>query len=260
MSRVVWLNGALVDAAGAGLSIDDPGVRFGEGLFETMRGHNGTIPWLERHLARLQQSIATLGLDGMPPIADVRDAAALVAASFDTATTRIRVTVTPHPTLLVEGAPVEIDPDATLTAATVRGAWHPGRRVAEHKTLSFLAWRDAQRTAQATGADTALLLDIDGRLGEASTANVFCVIGGELVTAPIDGILPGITRAIVMELAPVRQAHLDEPTWRAADEMFVTSAVRGIVPITSCDGHDIGHGSRPLTTELRHHVASLLLS
>jgi len=258
MSRVVWLNGTLVDPATASLAIDDPGVRYGEGLFETMRGHDGVIPWLERHLTRLQESIAALGLDGIPPIAEARDAASSVAAALGPGAARIRLTVTPHPTLLVDGASAEIDPRATLTAASIRGAWQQDRRIAEHKSLSFLGWRDAQRQAQAMGADTALLLDAEGRLGEASTANVFCVIDGEIITAPISGILPGITRAVVMEAAPVREAILDEPAWRAADEMFVTSAVRGVIPIIRCDGRDIGRGSQSLGRELQRQVDRVL--
>jgi branched-chain amino acid aminotransferase len=159
--------------------------------------------------------------------------------------------------LLVEGAPAETDPQATLTAASIRGAWQPGRRIAEHKTLSFLGWRDVQRQAQALGAGTALLLDAEGRLGEASTANVFCVIDGEIITAPISGILPGITRAVVMETASVREAILDEPAWRAADEMFVTSAFRGVVPIIRCDGRDVGRG-QPLGRELQRLIDLVL--
>ena len=254
----MWLNGALVDPATASLSIDDPGVRHGVGLFETMRAQDGAIPWLDRHLARLERSIAALALEGMPPIARVRDAAALVATSLDTGPARLRVTVTPHPTLLIEGVPAEIDPHATLTAISIRGAWHPTNGIAEHKTLSFLGWRDTERQAHARRSDTALLLDGDGRLGEASAANVFCVIGGEIVTAPVSGILPGITRQVVMEIAPVREAILDEPTWRAADEMFVTSAVRGVVPIVRCDGDDIGYGTRRVTAALRLHVDAQL--
>lgn len=258
MSRVVWLDGALVDPQRASLSIDDPGVRHGVGLFETMRGQNGVVPWLDRHLARLQRSIAVLALDGVPQIDQVRDAVALVAASLDRGVARVRVTVTPHPTLLVEGCPVEIDPDEVLTAASVRGVWHPANRIAEHKTLSFFGWRDAERQARARGADTALLLDGDGRLGEAATANVFCVIGGEIVTAPISGILPGITRGVVMDLVPVREAVLDEAAWRGADEIFVTSGVRGVVPVGRCDGTPIGQGTGPVTADLRRRVREAL--
>ncbi len=244
----MWLNGALVDPATASLSIDDPGVRHGVGLFETMRAQDGAIPWLDRHLARLERSITALALEGMPPIARVRDAAALVATSLDTGPARIRITVTPYPTLLVEGTPADIDPFATVTAASIRGAWHPTNRIAEHKTLSFLGWREAERQAHAAGDDIALLLDGNGRLGEASTANVFCVIGSEIVTAPASGLLAGITRGIVMGLTPVREAILDESTWRAADAIFVTSAVRGIVPVRRCDGRDIGGGGDTTAT------------
>ena len=258
MKRIVWLNGALVDPAGASLSIDDPGVRHGVGLFETMRSQDGVIPWLERHLARLERSIAALELEGMPPIGEVRDAASLVAAALDTGAARIRVTVTPHPTLLVDGATTEIDPHMTLTAVSIRGAWHPHRLIAQHKTLSFLEWRDAQRQAQAVGADTALLLDSDGRLGEAATANVFCVIRGEIVTAPVSGILPGLTREVVMQIAPVREVILDEPAWRSAAEIFVTSAVRGVIPIVRCDGRDVGLSPGPVATDLRQLVDALL--
>ena len=258
MSRVVWLNDGLVDPATACLSIDDPGVRFGAGLFETMRSQDGAVPWLDRHLDRLERSISALELDPTPPIAQVRGAALHVAASFPTGPARVRVTVTPHPTLVVEGTPVELDPDMTLTAATVRAAWHPNRVIAEHKTLSFLGWRDAERRARATGADIALLLDADGRLGEASSANVFCVIGDELVTAPARGLLPGVTRRIVMDLAATHEAILDEDVWRASNEMFVTSAVRGIVPIVRCDDAPVGQGVGPTTWSLMSQVNTLL--
>jgi branched-chain amino acid aminotransferase len=242
MKRVVWLNGALVDPATATVSIDDPGFRSGVGLFETMRGQDGRIPWLDRHLARLERSVTALGFDGVPALTAVREAAELVAATLGTGASRIRLTLTPHPTLLVEGAPTQIDPIVPLTAISLRGAWHPGRRIAEHKTLSFLDWRDAERRAHAAGAGTALLLDTTGRLGEAATASVFCVLDGEVTTAPIDGILPGVTREVLMELTSVREVVLDEPNWRAADEIFVTSAVRGVVPIVRCDARVIGLG------------------
>lgn len=258
MSRVVWLNGQFVDAATAGLSIDDPGVRSGVGLFETMRGQDGVVPWLERHLARLERSIGALGLDGLPAIPQVRDAVAQVAAACDPGPVRVRVTVTPAPTLLVDATPTDLDPDATLSAVSLPGTWCPGRRVAEHKTLSFLAWHDAERQARARGADTALLLDADGRLGEAARANVFCVIAGELVTTPVSGILPGVTREVVLQIAPVREAILDESTWRQADEMFVTSAVRGVVPITRCDDRVLEVG--PITRAVQRQIDARLRS
>jgi branched-subunit amino acid aminotransferase/4-amino-4-deoxychorismate lyase len=255
VSRVVWLDGGFVDPATAALSIDDPGVRYGDGLFETMRAERGVIPWLARHLDRLERSIAALGLAPMPKAEAVRAAAEAVALALPPAPARIRVTVTPRPTLLVEGEPISPDRPRRLTAAAFLGLWHPARAIAEHKTLSFIGWRDSQRRAAAAGADTGLLLDGDGRLGEASTANVFCVIGGELVTPPARGILPGITRAVVLELTGAREEMLDEPTWRAAEEMFLTSGVRGVVGVASCDGRVVGDGGEGVTREVAAMVA-----
>ena len=258
MSRVVWLDGDFVDPGVAALPIDDPAVRYGEGLFETMRGDGGTIPLLARHLRRLERSIAALDLAPMPGLDAVRDAAEAVAAALPAGPARIRVTVTPRPTLLVEGDLLAGNQPGRLAVAAFRGLWQPGRAIAEHKTLSFIGWRDSQRRATAAGADTALLLDADGGLGEASTANVFCVFGGELVTPPVRGILPGVVRELVLELTAAREEHLDEAVWRAADEMFLTSGVRGVAGVATCDGRVIGDGGEAVTTEVATLVAEQL--
>jgi len=134
MRRVVWLNGGFADPGTAALSIDDPGVRYGEGLFETMRGQDGMIPWLDRHLGRLERSIAELGLAPMPDLDAVREAGAAVAAALPGGPARIRVAVTPRPTLLVEGQRIAPDAPTAVTAASIRGLWHPGRRLAGQRT------------------------------------------------------------------------------------------------------------------------------
>lgn len=259
MSRAIWLNDGLVAHEWATLPIDDPAVRHGAGLFETMRAQDGAIPWLQRHLDRLESSARTLHLEGIPHPASIHRAARAVAAALGDGVARIRVTATPHPTLIVDGAHIN-DAVETMTAVSVRGAWHPGRTVAEHKTLSFLEWRHAHERATVAGADLALLLDAGGRLGEASVANVFCVIGGALVTAPVDGLLAGIARAAIFALRPAREEALDESAWRAADEMFATNAFRGVVPIVRCDGRPIGDGSvGPVTSELRRQIGETLI-
>lgn len=258
MSRVVWLDGGFADPDTAALSMDDPGVRYGEGLFETMRADGGAIPWLARHLRRLDRSIEVLGLAPMPGLDAVAAAAEAVAAALPPRPARIRVSVTPRPTLLVEGESLAREDPERIAVAAFRGLWHPGRAIAEHKTLSFIGWRDSLRRAAGAGADTALLLDADGRLGEASTANVFCVVGGELVTPPVRGILPGVTREVVLELTAAREEMLDEPIWRAADEIFLTSGVRGVTGVATCDGRVIGDGGEAVTSEVATLVAERL--
>jgi branched-chain amino acid aminotransferase len=252
---VIWLDGALVPPERAAVSVDDPGLRFGEGLLETMRAERGAVALLDRHLDRLEASALALGLDGVPPRERVAEAVRACVGAATSPALRVRVTATPRPTLLVEAvpeAPLTEQTGPGVGAATLRGAWLPGLALAEHKTLSHLGHRWASRRARAAGAERALLLDAEGRLGEADGANVFCVLDGELVTAPARGLLPGVTRAAVMALRPAREAALPESGWRRAEEIFLTSAVAGVVPVVRVDGAPIGRGvPGPLTRELR---------
>lgn len=240
--RVVWLDGALVEPGAAALPIDDPGARWGEGLFETMRAEGGRVALLERHLARLRASATTLGLAPMPSGDDARAAVAAALAAFGPAPARVRLTATPRPTLLVEVAPLGAAP-GTARAVSLRGAWLPDDDLAEHKSLSYLRHRRSQRRAEAAGADHALLLDARGRLGEAALASVFCAMEGELVTAPATGLLAGVARAVVLEAVGARLEAPAEEAWRAADEIVLTNALRGAVAVVEVDGRPVGDGA-----------------
>lgn len=243
----MWLDGRLVPPDRAVLPADDPGVRWGLGLFETMRADGGRVPLLGRHLRRLTESAAALGLDGLPDEAALRDAIAATVAAWGEGPARVRLTVTPRPTLLVEAtAPpgdVQLDVPGRSIALSLPGVWVPGNRIAEHKTLSCAGWRLAQRRAEAAGAGHALLLDRDGRLGEAAVANVFCDLAGEVVTAPVDGLLPGVARAICLPAVGARERAPEEREWRAAREIVAVNALRGAVAITAVDGAPVGHGA-----------------
>ena len=258
--RSVWLDGRLIPPGEAALSIDDPAVRFGQGLFETMRADGGRVPWLERHLDRLERSAAELGLGPMPARAEMREAVGRALDASGSPSARVRLTATPRPTLLVEVMPEPPRPALApeATAITVRGAWLPTRTLAEHKTLSYGSYRQAQAAATAAGADHALLLDADGRLGEAAMANAFAVLFGAIVTAPVQGILPGIARAAVAEVVPVREEILEEPVWRTAEELFLTSAVAGVIPLVAVDGRAVGAGrAGPVTRDIAAAVRAL---
>ena len=242
--RVTWLDGALVDPASAALSADDPGVRWGEGLFETMRAEGGAVPLLGRHLDRLLGSAGALGLAPMPTRVQMTAAVGDALAAAGAGPLRVRLRATPAPSLMVEVAPeaaLGADPPA-LAAVSVRGAWMPANRMAEHKSLSYGAHRVSQRAAQAAGAAHALLLDADGRLGEAALASVICSLDGALVSAPARGLLPGVARAVVMEALPVAERTLDEDAWRAADEIVLINAVRGAMAVVEVDGRPVGAG------------------
>ena len=243
--RVVWLDGRIVPAQQACLGIDDPGVRWGEGLFETMRAEGGRVALLDWHLDRIAASAAALGLDPVPSRDAIAEAVGTVALALAPGSGRVRLTVTPRPTLLVEGTPeppLDRAP-APVRAVSVRGAWLPGAPLAEHKTLSYAGFRRAQRTADRAGVDHALLLDAAGRLGEAATAAAFCAVDGELVCAPVSGLLPGIGRALVLGGLGAREEALSEDAWRGADEIVLANALRGAMAVVEVDGAPVGDGA-----------------
>lgn len=253
---VVWLDGALVEPSTAALGIDDPGVRWGEGLFETMRAERGRVALLDRHLARLRASAAALGMAPMPEEGRMREAVAAVLRAAGPGPARVRLTATPRPTLLVEvtpAAPLGAGP-AAVRAIALRGAWAPGDAMARHKCLSYARHRSSQRRAEAAGADHALLLDEAGRLGEGAMASAFWAEGGELGTAPVRGLLPGVARAALMAALPVREEVAEEARWRTADEIVLTSAVQGAVAVVEVDGRPVGPGA-PGAWARRAHAA-----
>lgn len=257
--RVVWLDGGLVPAERARLSIDDPAVRWGEGLFETMHAEGGRVPLLERHLARLAGSADALGLAPMPGREAMREAVESVLGGWPGGAARVRLTATPRPTLLVEATaepPLSAEPPPAR-AVSVRGAWCLSAWIAEHKTLSMAGHRLEQRAAERAGAGHALLLDERGRLGEAAIANVFCLVDGRAVTAPARGLLAGVAREVVLGALAVEETVLEEPAWRAAREIVLTNAVRGAVAVVEVDGRPVGDGR---AGDLARAIASALRS
>ena len=242
-----------MDPAGAALSIDDPGVRWGEGAFETMRAERGRVALLERHLDRLAEAAAALDLSSMPGREQARTAVAATLAAIGGGPCRVRLTATPRPTLLVEAAPeqpLSATPPA-VRAISVRGAWCPGDAGAEYKSLSYAGPRRAQRRAAAAGAGHALMLDASGRLGEAALCNAFCAVDGEVLTAPAAGLVRGIARALVLESVPVRQEAPSEDDWRGAREIVLTNAVAGALAVVEVDGAPVGDGQPgPLAHDL----------
>jgi branched-subunit amino acid aminotransferase/4-amino-4-deoxychorismate lyase len=157
---------------------------------------------------------------------------------------RVRLVAAPGapPAIEVRPAPPLETAPAGVSAGALRGAWRPGERLAEHKLASLAGQAWARREAGRRGAERALLLDGSGRLGEADGASVVCVLGGEWVAAPAEGLLAGTTLAALAAVRPVRREALAEPEWRAAEEIMLLSAVRGVVGVVRCDGAPVGSG------------------
>jgi branched-chain amino acid aminotransferase len=133
-----------------------------------------------------------------------------------------------------------------LTAHVASGRRNEFAMTAGMKTLAYTDSVMALLEARRHGADEALLLDTAGHVSEGSTSNVFIVQGGAVLTPPTScGALPGITRAVVLELlaergVPVLERPIPARELAAADEVFLTSSLRGIAPIAAIDGRTLG--------------------
>lgn len=266
-----WLGDRLVAAPEARVSVFDRGFRFGEGVFETVRAY-GTHPFrLRDHLDRAASGARVLGFD-LPPRALLSEAVLETArANAGAGDLALRLTVTPGPiapwspfpgeplggpTLVVTAHPVAYRDElyrVGVSAAIVPWA----RERPQVKAISYLAAGLARREAQRQGAEEALLTDPRGMVLEGSHSNVFAVVGGRVVTPALgSGILAGVTRAVILEVAaelgvPVDERPLPLADLVGADEAFLTASTRELVPLVRVAGLRIGTGSPgPLTRSL----------
>jgi branched-chain amino acid aminotransferase len=268
----VWVDGEVLSAAGAHLSVFDRGFQLGDGIFETLRARGGRPTELDAHLARLHRSADGLDID-LPPGIDERlaggIAAVLAADGLDgpDGDASIRITVsrgafrargvlppeTVPATIAIQvwpvvAAPVDhIERGLHLITSAVRR--DPRNPLAALKTTSRAEYVYARLEARRAGADDALFLTIDDHISEGTSANIFMVRrGSELATPSLDcAILPGTTRswllswAVEVGLTPV-EGRLTRADLATADEAFLSSSVAGILPVTRFDGAPVGDG------------------
>lgn len=259
----IWVNGRRQPPDGAHVSARDRGFTLADGVFETMRVHGGVVFRLERHLERLARALAVLEIPAPPELRGwVIEAARSVQA--DPASLRLTVTrgagaggLAPpdvvSPTVVVVAGPMPAFPPVIyehgLTAIMASGRRNERAATAGLKTIGYTDSVAALIEARRRGAGEAILLDTEGHCSEATASNLFVWTGGVLVTPPVScGALPGITRASILELAGVlgipcaeRPVSLDD--LRRAQEAFLTSSLRAVVPLVRLDGDPIGSGA-----------------
>lgn len=255
--RLAWLNGRLVSGEEAALSLYDRGARDGGGIFETLRVYSRQPFAWQRHMERLVLSAAELGFPVPPSPRKLHEAVdeLLAALSLQDAVTRITVTrgiAGGRPTrtgcwIEAEALGGRLWPGTRKgggTAVILPHAFSPGF-VGRHKTTSRLAWDLAREFARAEDADEALLVDKDGCLLEGGASNVFVVRGGRVITPSLSrDVLPGVTRALVIELCrdlglDCREADLPGDCFATAQEAFLTNSVQEVLPLTRVQGRDM---------------------
>jgi branched-chain amino acid aminotransferase len=246
----VWLNDRLVSAQSATVSVFDHGLTVGDGIFETTKVEYGVPFALTRHLRRLADSAAAVGLT-RPADELLREAARAVCrgvAEHELARLRITLTAGPGPagslrgdgppTLLVTAGQAQ-RPAGPETATVV--PWRRNHRGALTgvKSTSYLENVVALATARRAGFGEALLANVADELCEGTGTNVFCVLDGVAVTPPLSsGCLAGITRALVLEWCPeVVERALELDDLARAQEVFLTSSTRDIHAVSLVDGN-----------------------
>ena len=258
-----WLDGAIVPAAAAKISVLDHGLLYGDGVFEGIRFYRRRPFRLEQHLQRLWLSARATLLTIPLNQAELTAAIEQLVAAFDADDGYLRLVVTrgvgplgldPRPctqptVFIIADRTALVDP-----AARVRGArlviaatrrLGPDGLDPRIKSLNYLNHVLARIEAAQAGADEAVLLNAAGRVAEGSVENIFMVRAGRLLTPPTtEGALAGVTRELVLELA----AQLDVPALEqpltpydlfTADECFLSGTGAELVPVREVDGRPL---------------------
>jgi branched-chain amino acid aminotransferase len=278
MPTVVSINGEIFAEADAKVSVFDRGFLYGDSVFEVYRTYDG-VPFAEQeHLARLGRSAERLLIPLPTTLADLAREATDAHAASGNADSYLRVVITrgsgpltydlttaKDPTRVIIAAPVPTVPEAHYrdgVAVRVMQVSRPtdDRQAAGVKASNYLANLLAVHEAKQQGAHEAIITGRGGEVLEGASSNVFVVSGGRLRTPrPEAGILAGITRATVMEAArtiglPIDEEALFPADLYEADEVFITSSIREVVPVVKVDDCVVA-GGRPGPVAAQLHAA-----
>jgi len=279
MTESIWINGEIMPLADARISVEDRGFQFADGVYEVIRLYNGKPFALDAHLQRLQRSAAGIQL-GLP-VAEfhkLKDEIAKFLARFPLRDGMIYLQLTrgtaprnhafpeSKPTLLfyTRELPPLPDPAAADGVKLLSVADERWKRC-WIKSIALLPNVLAKNQAIAAGADEAVFIN-NGVVTECAASNIFAVIGGRVVTHPVGAkVLPGITRDILLEIAPkigiaVEERAFSEEKATEADEVFITSTTREISWVKLWNERTIGKGRvGPITLKLHEALREIVL-
>lgn len=272
----VWIDGGPVAARDAKVSVFDRGFLYGDSVFETLRTYNGKAFALDEHLERLARSAALVHIELPVSLDRLREevASALEQVSAPESYVRLMLTrgvgamgldpgMAVQPLRVMIVAPLSPPPQeayetgvSVITYATQRAG--DATPAAGAKIGNYLVAVLAMRTAREHSAVEALIVDSAGHVVEGATSNVFAVSKGVLHTpSEREGILAGITRRTLLDVAAtlgieVRLGPLERQWLLTADEVFISSSIREILPVVRVDDRVIGTGlPGPVTQRLR---------
>jgi branched-chain amino acid aminotransferase len=274
MGLIIYLNGRFVPQEEAVVSVFDHGLLYGDGVFEGIRAYHGRVFKLREHIDRLYESAKSIALDIPLSREEMQEVVLETLRRNRLHDGYIRLVVSrgvgdlgldprkcPKPTIFCIAASIQLYPEEyyergleVITVATRRNiaeAINP--RI---KSLNYLNNILAKIEAILAGVPEAIMLNNEGYVAEATGDNVFIVKNGCLVTPPpFAGLLEGITRNTIMELArargiPVRETLFTRHDLYVADECFLTGTAAEVIPVVRIDGRTIGDGKPGKLTTL----------
>jgi branched-chain amino acid aminotransferase len=283
MAPKIYINGKLYDKADAKISVYDHGLLYGDGVFEGIRIYEGKAFKLREHINRLYDGAKSIRLEIPMNREQMMDAVKSTVTANEKRNGYIRLIVTrgagylgldprksTNPQIIVIVDDISLYPPELYengleiaTVSTIRN--HPNAVNPRIKSLNYLNNILAQIEAVQAGCFEALMLNHKGEIAECTGDNIFIVKNGIVKTPPTDaGILEGITRATVIELARaagivVQETALTRHDVYSADECFLTGTAAEVVPVVKCDARVIGTGKPgPLTKKFREQFLQLV--
>jgi len=272
--QLVYLSGELICRSKALLPAFDRGFLYGDGFFETTRINNGKAMALGRHLNRLLRSCAAAEWPRKPCKQEIHNAVSKLVDKNRVELGYLRITVSrglhegslaaegkSTPTVLIEARPMDLPPlNCNPPFKLFRSPYRKNEcsPTAGLKSLSYQGNLLALAEARSRGADEVYFLNTAGYLAEGAITNLFWIRDGQLFTPAIEcGILPGITREIILEIASYNELTCNvgsytESELSGAHEVFCTNSLRGILPVrnVTTDTGETAWNDWPVTRRL----------
>lgn len=255
-----WINGKVLPEAKAVINVREEGLRYGNGLFETVRIYHRIPAFLSRHLKRMYHSAEILGFTPTYPESVIIFAATRLVHLNQVADGILRIYSTPESFWITTSPHIpyhETMYQSGMSALLTDLRRNESSALVGLKTINYLENILAKRKASSLNFDEAIFLNTKGNIAEGTVSNIFLLKEEKLITPSLaSGILPGITREVVLELALenhmiVEERDVAKTELFSADECFLTNSLMEIMPLIKVGTKGIGSGKPGrVTTEL----------